>query len=207
MERETLYAITRQGFTMTLLDRYAEAIEVFDKVIDQSPKYLLARKGSTLGLNYGLLMHWFTGKAEAHFYVALRQVGRYQDQLAVSHAQKSLTVSARLSFSQILRPRSDRLLPSTSWNSPSLGISWCTVFASRLRLSVEEIRRCLHASPSAQWHDHTHSIATVDEKVRRKSNQGCGRMYQVEKNGSTSTCREVSRRDPRVIPDSCCSFD
>lgn len=45
LERETLYSLTRQGFTMTLLGRYNEAIELFDKVIDQSPKYLLARKG------------------------------------------------------------------------------------------------------------------------------------------------------------------
>ena len=47
LERETLYSLTRQGLTMTLLGRYDEAIQIFNKVIDQSPKYLLARKGSS----------------------------------------------------------------------------------------------------------------------------------------------------------------
>jgi hypothetical protein len=42
-----------------------------------------------------------TGKAEGHFYLALQQAGRYQDQTAVSHAQKSLTVSTRLSLSRL----------------------------------------------------------------------------------------------------------
>lgn len=46
LERETLYSLTRQAFALTLLSRYNEAIVLFDKVIDQSPKYLLARKGS-----------------------------------------------------------------------------------------------------------------------------------------------------------------
>jgi hypothetical protein len=30
---------------MTLLGRYNESIVLFDKVLDQSPKYVLARKG------------------------------------------------------------------------------------------------------------------------------------------------------------------
>jgi tetratricopeptide (TPR) repeat protein len=46
LERETLYSLTRQGFTMTLSGRYNEALALFNRVIDQSPKYLLARKGS-----------------------------------------------------------------------------------------------------------------------------------------------------------------
>ena len=45
LERETLYSLTRQAFAQTLLGRYNEAIALFDKVIDQAPKYLLARKG------------------------------------------------------------------------------------------------------------------------------------------------------------------
>jgi superkiller protein 3 len=45
LERETLYSLTRQAFAMTLLGRYNEAISLFDKVLDQSPKYILARKG------------------------------------------------------------------------------------------------------------------------------------------------------------------
>jgi superkiller protein 3 len=45
LERETLYSLTRQAFTLTLLGRYNESIVLFDKVIDQSPKYVLARKG------------------------------------------------------------------------------------------------------------------------------------------------------------------
>jgi tetratricopeptide (TPR) repeat protein len=45
IERETLYSLTRQAFTKTLLARYTEAILLFDKVIEQSPKYILARKG------------------------------------------------------------------------------------------------------------------------------------------------------------------
>jgi tetratricopeptide (TPR) repeat protein len=45
LERETLYSLTRQAFALTLLARYNEAILLFDKVIEQSPKYLLARKG------------------------------------------------------------------------------------------------------------------------------------------------------------------
>ncbi len=45
LERETLYSLTRQAFALTLLGRYNEAIVLFDKVIDQSPKYILARKG------------------------------------------------------------------------------------------------------------------------------------------------------------------
>jgi tetratricopeptide (TPR) repeat protein len=48
LERETLYSLTRQAFTLTLLGRYNEAISLFDKVIDQSPKYILARKGFTI---------------------------------------------------------------------------------------------------------------------------------------------------------------
>ncbi|CAF0802751.1 unnamed protein product [Rotaria sordida] len=75
LERETLYSLTRQAFTMTLLGRYNEAISLFDKVIDQSPKYILARKG----------------KGEAHFYLAIQQLGLYKDQLAVFHVQQSLT--------------------------------------------------------------------------------------------------------------------
>ena len=47
LERETLYSLTRQGSTLTLLGRYTEAIPIFNRVIDQAPKYLLARKGST----------------------------------------------------------------------------------------------------------------------------------------------------------------
>ncbi|CAF0871759.1 unnamed protein product [Rotaria sp. Silwood1] len=74
LERETLYSLTRQAFTMTLLSRYNEAISLFDKVIDQSPKYILARKG----------------KGEAHFYLAIQQIGLYKDQLAVFHVQQSL---------------------------------------------------------------------------------------------------------------------
>ncbi len=45
LESETLYSLTRQAFALTLLARYNEAILLFDKVIDQSPKYILARKG------------------------------------------------------------------------------------------------------------------------------------------------------------------
>ena len=45
LERETLYSLTRQAFTLTLLAKYNEAILLFDKVIEQSPKYILARKG------------------------------------------------------------------------------------------------------------------------------------------------------------------
>ena len=37
------------------------------------------------------------GKGEPHFYFAIQQVGRYKDQLAVSHVQQSLTVKIRLS--------------------------------------------------------------------------------------------------------------
>jgi len=81
LESETLYSLTRQAFTLTLLNRYTEAIALFDKVISQSPKYLLARKG----------------KGEAYFYLAIQQLGRYKDQLAVSHIQQSLTV--KFSFS------------------------------------------------------------------------------------------------------------
>ncbi|CAF4366722.1 unnamed protein product, partial [Adineta steineri] len=51
-----------------------DAITLFDKVINQSPKYLLARKG----------------KGEAHLYLAIQQVGRYKDEIAVSHIQQSL---------------------------------------------------------------------------------------------------------------------
>ncbi|CAF3398891.1 unnamed protein product [Rotaria socialis] len=75
LERETLYSLTRQAFTMTLLGRFIEAISLFDKVIDQSPKYLLARKG----------------KGEAHLYLAIQQVGLYKDQSAVIQVQQSLT--------------------------------------------------------------------------------------------------------------------
>ncbi|CAF2392028.1 unnamed protein product [Rotaria sp. Silwood2] len=75
LERETLYSLTRQAFTMTLLGRYNEAISLFDKAIDQSPKYILARKG----------------KGEAHFYLAIQQTGLYKDELAVFHVQQSLT--------------------------------------------------------------------------------------------------------------------
>jgi len=38
----------------------------------------------------------FLGKGEAHFYLAIQQVGRYKDQLAVFHVQQSLTVSMRI---------------------------------------------------------------------------------------------------------------
>ncbi len=44
LESETLYSLTRQAFALTLLARYNEAILLFDKVIDQSLKYTLARK-------------------------------------------------------------------------------------------------------------------------------------------------------------------
>ncbi|CAF3843790.1 unnamed protein product [Adineta steineri] len=74
LESETLYSLTRQAFVLTLLGRYNDAITLFDKVINQSPKYLLARKG----------------KGEAHLYLAIQQVGRYKDELAVSHIQQSL---------------------------------------------------------------------------------------------------------------------
>ena len=80
IERETLYSLTRQAFALTLLGRCNEAIVLFDKVIDQSPKYILARKG----------------KGEAHFYLALQQVGRYKDQLAITNIQQSLTVRMKL---------------------------------------------------------------------------------------------------------------
>jgi len=36
---------------------------------------------------------FYSGKGEAHFYLAIQQVGRYKDQLAVYHVQQSLTVS------------------------------------------------------------------------------------------------------------------
>ena len=45
LERETLYSLARQAFAMTLLGRYNQAISLYEKVIDQSPKYILARKG------------------------------------------------------------------------------------------------------------------------------------------------------------------
>lgn len=48
LEQETLYSLTRQAFAQTLLGRYHEAIALFNKVIDQSPKYLLARKGLSI---------------------------------------------------------------------------------------------------------------------------------------------------------------
>ncbi len=35
----------------------------------------------------------FLGKGEAHFYLAIQQIGRYKDQLAVFHVQQSLTVN------------------------------------------------------------------------------------------------------------------
>lgn len=46
LESETLYSATREAFALTLLGRYEEAIRRFDQVLDRSPKYLLARKGS-----------------------------------------------------------------------------------------------------------------------------------------------------------------
>ncbi|CAF0867411.1 unnamed protein product [Adineta ricciae] len=75
LESETLYSLTRQACAMTLLGRYNEAITLFDKVIGQSPKYLLARKG----------------KGEAHYYLAIHLIGRYRDQAAVQQIQQSLT--------------------------------------------------------------------------------------------------------------------
>lgn len=98
LERETLYSLTRQAFALTLLGRYNEAIVLFDKVIDQSPKYILARKGLTILsiiLSNDRSALFFSGKGEAHFYLAIQQVGRYKDQLAVSHVQQSLTVRIR----------------------------------------------------------------------------------------------------------------
>lgn len=95
LESETLYSLTRQAFTLTLLSRYTEAITLFDKVISQSPKYLLARKGipifSMINRKYDLF--FVLGKGEAYFYLAVQQLGRYKDQLAVSHVQQSLTVN------------------------------------------------------------------------------------------------------------------
>jgi len=81
---------------LTLLGRYDEAILLFDKVIDQSPKYILARKGFLeLIINFYLMInqHFFLGKGEAHFYLAIQHIGRYKDQLAVVHIQQSLTVN------------------------------------------------------------------------------------------------------------------
>lgn len=95
LEQETLYSLTRQAFTLTLLGHYNDAIAIFDKVLDQSPKYILARKG--LFKNYHEYSYLFTlyfllGKGEAHFNLAVQQVGLYKDQLAIHHVQQSLKV-------------------------------------------------------------------------------------------------------------------
>ncbi|CAF1230342.1 unnamed protein product, partial [Didymodactylos carnosus] len=75
LEKQTLYSLTREGYSLTLLGRYDEAVRLFDNVIEQAPKYLLARKG----------------KGEAYMLLANVNLGRYKDHLAVVNTQKALT--------------------------------------------------------------------------------------------------------------------